>query len=151
MAIPFTIILGAITTAIDKLFPDANTAAEHKLKVLELQQAGAFKELEAQLERDLAQIALNTEEAKSTSIFKSGWRPFIGWTCGFGLAYQFLFRPIVSYMVSVSGYAFGADMAIFPIMPELDIETLMTLLFGMLGLGVYRTYERVSGKVASSE
>lgn len=28
---------------------------------------------------DLAQIGVNLEEAKSESLWKSGWRPFAGW------------------------------------------------------------------------
>jgi hypothetical protein len=30
--------------------------------------------------------------------------------------------------------------------PGLEMDTLMTLLFGMLGLGAYRTAERIRGK-----
>ncbi len=33
----------------------------------------------------LAQIELNKIEAGHRSIFVAGWRPFIGWVCGFAL------------------------------------------------------------------
>ena len=141
--IPF---LGIAEKVIDKLFPSPEAKAKAKLKLMELDQAGAFKEAEVQLERDLEQIKLNAVEAASSSVFKSGWRPFIGWTCGGGLFYQFLFRPISEYSLKVSAWFMEKDLTSFPIPPALDIDTLLTLLFGMLGLGVYRTYEKVKGK-----
>ena len=33
----------------------------------------------------LAQIEVNKAEASSGSLFKGGWRPFVGWICGFAL------------------------------------------------------------------
>src|SRR6185295_18246712 len=62
--------LGGITTVIDdilKMFPNAEqrAAAEAKIQDLVAQVAAA-------------QSATNTEEAKSSSLFVAGWRPFIG-------------------------------------------------------------------------
>lgn len=147
MAIPVAPFITAGLALIEKLFPDPKVAAEHKLKVLELEQNGEFRELEAQLQRDLAQIDLNKAEAQSTSVFKGGWRPMVGWICAAGLGYQFVFAPLVGWAVSIYAFSRGVDLTNFPTPPTLDVGTLMTLLFGMLGLGVYRTYERVNGKV----
>lgn len=61
-------IINLGTTIIDKLFPDKAKADEAKLKLLELQQAGELKELEAK-----AQI-VNTEAA-STHWLAANWRP----------------------------------------------------------------------------
>jgi hypothetical protein len=44
-------ILKLVTELIDKLWPDADAADEAKLKLIELQQAGAFKDIEAWLEQ----------------------------------------------------------------------------------------------------
>lgn len=90
----------------------------------------------------LAQIEVNKVEAQHKSVFVAGWRPFIGWTCGVALAYNFVVRPLG---MSVAFYA-GVDLTDAP---ELDITELMTVLGGMLGLAGYRTYEKAKG-VASS-
>lgn len=122
---------------IEKLFPDPQKAAEAKLKMFELQQAGEFKQLEADVQLALAQIDVNKEEAKG-DLFRAGWRPFIGWVCGGALAYQFILRPILPWLSINLGFE-------VTLMPALETETLMTLLFGMLGLGAYRSYEKVNG------
>lgn len=122
---------------IEKIFPDPQKAAEAKLKMFELQQAGEFKQLEADVQLALAQIDVNKEEAKG-DLFRAGWRPFIGWVCGGALAYQFIFRPILPWLSVNLGFE-------VTMMPTLETETLMTLLFGMLGLGAYRSYEKVNG------
>lgn len=114
---------------IDKFFPDKEAADKAKLSLLEMQQKGELKELEVLSASDAGQVSINVEEAKSDDLFKSGWRPFIGWMCGAGLGYQFLFYPVA--------------IAWIPKIQQLDMGTLVTLLFGMLGLGAYRTMEKM--------
>jgi hypothetical protein len=46
---------------------------------------------------DIAQIQVNKEEAKSSSLFVSGWRPAVGWIGAAALAYQFLLYPILGW------------------------------------------------------
>jgi hypothetical protein len=75
-----------VNKALDLIFPDPKVAMEHKIAVLKLDQDGAFKELDADLQLALAQIAVNNEEAKSDSLLKSGWRPMVGWVCVAGAA-----------------------------------------------------------------
>lgn len=134
--------LGAIFTMggkiIDKIWPDKVEAEKAKLKLFELTQAGEFKELEAELEKARLQVGVNTAEANSGSNFRGGWRPFIGWVCGMGLLYAVLLQPIITGLVQ----ALVPGKVTF-IMPVVDVAALMTLLFGMLGLGGYRTYEKV--------
>lgn len=86
-------------------------------------------------EVDKAQAGVNTEEAKSTSIFKSGWRPTVGWICTFALAYHYILMPFIIFII-------GLFMTDLPKAPELDIGELLTLLFGLLGLGTLRTVEK---------
>lgn len=123
---------------IDKWFPSQAEKDKAKLDLLQMQQAGEFKWLEALNKSDEGQVSINVEEAKSDSLFKSGWRPYIGWVCGGGLSYQLLIHPIGSW---VAGNCCG-----WQPMPSLEMDTLMALLFGLLGLGAYRTYEKVKGK-----
>ena len=84
------------------------------------------------------QIEINKEEAKSRNIFIAGWRPFVGWTCGLALFWHFLGLPVTLF---VTGW-FNLQ---HPPLPEFDIQSLMTVLLGMLGLGGMRTFEKFKG------
>ena len=128
-------------TIIDKVWPDKVEAEKVKLKLFEMVQAGEFKELEAELERARMQVGVNTAEAQSGSNFRGGWRPFIGWICGLGLAYAVLLQPLITGVVQAT----VPNMQGF-VMPDVQTDALMALLFGMLGLGGYRTYEKVVKK-----
>lgn len=119
---------------IDKLFPDPEQKAKAHMELLKLQQDGEFKMFDVLSQSDKNQSDVNLEEARSESLFKSGWRPAIGWVCVGGLAYQVVFRPLLTW---VAHNAWGWDAP-----PSLEMDSLMTLLFGMLGLGAYRTYEK---------
>lgn len=121
----------------DRVWPDPEKKAAAQMELLKMNQEGDFKQLEADLQLSLAQIDVNKVEAGSESIFKSGWRPYIGWVCGGGLSYQFIVRPILGWVVG--------NLLHWAPPPSLEMETLMTLLFGMLGLGAYRSFEKVKG------
>ena len=97
----------------------------------------------AQLETEIPrlQIQVDLAEAQHPSIFVSGWRPFVGWTCGGGLAYQYMFAPIANGLLVY----FGQPTAFV----GLDLATLMPLLLGMLGLATVRTVEKMKGKARS--
>jgi hypothetical protein len=82
-----------------------------------------------------AQIEVNKVEANSNSLFVSGWRPFVGWTCGVALCYHFVLQPFLTFVL----YSFGHQI----ILPTFDMGTLTTILMGMLGLGGLRSYEKV--------
>ena len=95
------------------------------------------KEEKAQLIQEInkAQIAVNKVEANSNSLFVSGWRPFVGWTCGVALCYHFVLQPFLTFVL----YSFGQQITL----PTFDMGTLTTILMGMLGLGGLRSYEKV--------
>ena len=137
----FGAAFGLVGKVIDKIFPDKEAADKAKLELLKMQQAGEFKELEAELEKARMQVDVNTAEAQSGSNFRGGWRPFIGWICGLGLAYAVLLQPLITGVVQAT----VPNMQGF-VMPDVQTDALMALLFGMLGLGGYRTYEKVVKK-----
>jgi hypothetical protein len=139
VAFPLVPILSAVAPIIERLFPDPKAAAEAKLRLFELEQAGELKHLEANLQVALAQVALNTEEAKSPSLFKSGWRPAVGWLCVSGFAYVTVVRPLFPWVLTVAGLD-------APPLPAIDTAEIMAILMGMLGLGGMRSFERVKGK-----
>lgn len=131
------VILGPIFKVIDKIIPDPAAKAQMQLDILKLQQAGEFKEIDAQLQVALAQAQTNTTEAASNDPFVSRWRPFIGWICGAGFAVEFVIGPLGAWLAAMLGHPIAP--------PKLDVEPLVTMLAGMLGLGSLRTYEKVKG------
>lgn len=127
-------ILGSV---LDKIIP--NTAERERAKA---EIALKLAENETELVKlfaaqDQGQIEINKEEAKSSSLFVSGWRPFVGWTCGIGCAWAFILKPVLDWGVTVAGYATK--------LPELQTGELMSLLLGLLGMGTLRTYEKFKG------
>ena len=86
------------------------------------------------------QMAVNQEEAKSTSVFVSGGRPFIVWVCGMAFAWNWIGLPIAKL---VSAYL-DHPLAISPA----DMSEMMPVLLGLLGLGGLRTFEKVRGVAA---
>ena len=86
---------------------------------------------------DKAQTDVNAVEAANANVFVSGWRPFIGWTCGLALAYQYVVSPLVYWAALNAGFLIEAP-------PALD-ATLWQLVSAMLGLGGLRTFEKIKG------
>lgn len=136
LAIPAILDIGG--RLIERLFPDPKKADEAKLELLKMQQNGELAQLASDTELAKGQLAVNAAEAASGNTFASSWRPFIGWTCGGGLFYQVLARPLLGWIAqNLWGWSEP---------PSLEMDTLMTLLFGMLGLSGYRTLEKLKGK-----
>lgn len=127
---PISAALDLGNTLIQRIFPDPAQANAAKLELMKLQQNGELQQITGQLD-------INKEEAKSSSVFVSGWRPAIGWICALALAYQYLFRPIAIWIAALCGHN-------LPPMPGLD-DNLWQLLLGMLGLGGLRTFEKIQG------
>ncbi len=125
---PITAALSIGSQIIDRLWPDPVQRDAAKLKLLELQQSGELQKISGQL-------AVNLAEAKNANWIVAGWRPYIGWICGTGLAIQFVAAPLADWATAL----FHHPVAV----PPLDLGTLMTLLLGMLGLGGMRTAEKL--------
>lgn len=123
---------------IERFFPDPAQKAAAQMELLKMQQTGELASLAATTDLAKAQLAVNEKEAQSSSLFVSGWRPAIGWVCALALAYQFILRPLGVFVAASAGHP-------IPTPPGLD-DTLWQLLFGMLGLGSLRTFEKVKGK-----
>jgi hypothetical protein len=90
------------------------------------------------------QLRINEVEAASSSLFKGGWRPAVGWTCVLALLYTFLIRPLLPWGVTVITSLTNSHFVI-PELPVLDMGSVIALLGGMLGLGGFRTFEKVKG------
>lgn len=112
-----------VDSVIKRVWPDENERAQ-------LEQTGELARLRAAMSIVAGQLEINKKEAEHPSIFVAGWRPFLGWVCGFGLAYNIIVVPFLSIWLT---------------MPEIDDSLLWQTLTGMLGLGAFRTYEKTKG------
>jgi len=99
-------------------------------KQAEIQQ----KIMEIELAASRAQTKINELEAGNANLFVSGWRPFIGWMGGFALGYAAILEPLMSWVARFYGYAGN--------FPVLDTTITMQVLFGILGLGAFRSFDK---------
>lgn len=132
-------LIPLIGKVLDVVIPDPEKAAEAKLRTLELAQRGELAVLDADMKLALAQIEVNKAEAESDDPYKSRWRPSVGWVCVFALGYNFLLQPLLPWIVALFGVS-------VPPLPAIDNEALMGILIPLLGIGGFRTYEKVKGK-----
>lgn len=125
----FLSVFDAVTPVVDKILSYIPDPA---------QKLAAQQQLMASLQAwDAQQTAIDTAEASNSSIFVSGWRPFIGWVCGAAFAYHFILQPLLAFIIDNAGGNVK--------LPDFDMQELTTVLMGMLGLGGLRTYEKVQG------
>ena len=118
-----------------KLDPTMKAQLEQQITLANIDMEKA--ELAANVAQLQGQLAVDQEEAKSQSIFVAGWRPFVGWVCGTALAYAYVIQPLLSFTLS----AFHHPVTL----PDLNLDTMSTILLGMLGLAGARTVEKVMG------
>ena len=124
-------LIGPISGLLDKFIEDKDTKAKLAHEVATMAQKHAHELAQGQLE-------VNKAEAAHRSIWVAGWRPFIGWCCGVALAWHFVLAPMTLFVCS-------AFEVYVPDLPVFDMDSLMTVLLGMLGLGGLRTVEKMKG------
>ena len=124
-------LIGPVTGLLDKFIEDKDQKAKLAHDLATMAERHAQELAKGQLE-------INAAEAKHRSIFVAGWRPFIGWTCGIALAWHFVVAPLVIFIAGYTGYT-------LPELSAFDMDSLMTVLLGMLGLGGLRTFEKAKG------
>jgi len=120
--------IGAVSdlvgSVVSRIWPDKSEQEKQQL-------AAAVMMIQSQLD-------INKVEAAHPSIFVSGWRPFIGWVCGAGCAWNWVLLPVAKVLLPMAGYVVAVAPA--------DLSEMMPLLFGLLGLGTLRTVEKLNGK-----
>ena len=126
-------VIDAVGKIIDRVIPDKAAAEKAKLEFAAVQQSQEFQ-------LALEQVKVNLQEAAHPSIFVSGWRPACGWVGASGLAYAAILEPLARFVANLAGYT-GA-------FPVLDTTFTMQLLFALLGLGGFRSIEKVKGVAA---
>jgi hypothetical protein len=118
---------------------EKNTA---RMKMMELADKGDARALEAEVQLLLGQIEVNKIEAQSSSLWKGGWRPAVGWSCAVAFAYTYVLQPFFVLILVALDVGFDPNE-----LPALDTTAMMPVLLGMLGLAGYRTYERKEGVI----
>lgn len=127
-------LVGPVASILSKTIEDKDEANRLAFEIDSLAERQAH-------EISKEQTAVNKEEAGHRSIFVAGWRPFIGWTCGFALFWHYILSNVILF-----GYALYGVLP--PVLPSFDMQHLMTVLLGILGLGSMRTYEKLKGKAS---
>ena len=118
-------LIGPVTGLLDKFVEDKDQKARLAHDIATMAEKHAH-------EAAMAQVEVNKAEAGHRSIF------VIGWICGVALAYHFIFAPLIVFGATWAG-------ATIPDLPVFDMDSLMTVLLGMLGLGGMRSFEKAKG------
>jgi len=134
-------VAAPIIAIINKVVPDKAAAAAAVAQLNQMQVQGALQDELLQLQAVTSnQTDVNKVEAASASMFVAGWRPFVGWVCGTGLAMSAIVGPIFTWATALCGHPTP-----FPIPND---PLLQSTLVGMLGLGhITRTVEKIKGVV----
>lgn len=113
-------LLAAAADIVGRFIPDPQKKAEAQIEVMKLQMAP-----------DMAQLDINKVEAASENVFVSGWRPALAWLCIVGLAFPYIIGPLMGIWLPEAH------------MPKFPIEHLENLIYALLGLGAFRTVEKI--------
>lgn len=130
-------VLGLGGQLLDRLYPDPTERARAEMELAKLQQDGALRSVEMELQRELAQAAVNQAEASNPNPLVSGWRPAVGWIGVLTLGYQYIIRPLVPWLLNVAGHP-------APELPTLD-DGMFELIAVMLGMGGLRSFDKLKG------
>lgn len=123
-------ILPIAETVLDRVIPDKNAKAN---AMIEMEKAL----VDAHTKGMLAQIDVNKVEAAHRSIFVAGWRPCIGWVGAISIAWHFILQPITIFFLGVFDLPYD--------LPAFDMDAMLTIIMGMLGIGGMRSFEKFKG------
>jgi len=119
-------IVGQITTEVGKHIP----IPIDQTKKLELENSLEQLLISKQAELDLAQAEVNKAELQKEGWFYNGWRPAVAWVCVLTLAVHWVVLPWLQMFVKNLKT------------PELDLDALLAIMLGLLGLGTQRMLEK---------
>ena len=122
-------LIGPVSALLDKAIPDRDLKEKLAHEIATMAERQAHETVQAQLD-------INKAEASHPSLFVSGWRPAVGWVCVFGMAGNFIITPLTNMVLELAGSSV--------VVPMIDMEMLLPVLLGMLGLGAMRTVEKIN-------
>jgi hypothetical protein len=120
-------LVAPVSGLLDKFIEDKDQRAllAHEIATLAEKQAQ---------EQITGQIKTNQIEAAHQSMFVAGWRPAVGWVCALAMLLNFILIPFINLGMDLAGLDIRLDL--------IEMETMMPVLLGMLGLGGMRSYEK---------
>ena len=118
---------------VGRFFPDKTEQEKAQMSLI-------LTTMQNQMAMNQGQMDINKMEAANPSLFVSGWRPFVGWTCGAACAWNWVGLPVVGFIAA----AFHHPVQVAPA----DLTQMLPLLLGLLGMGALRTYEKTQGVAA---
>lgn len=121
------ILVGPISALLSRVIPDKSERDRLAHEISTMAEVQAHQQI-------MAQVEVNKVEAAHRSLYVAGWRPFIGWSCGIAMAFNYIGVPVIE----TGSVLYGTPLSIDP----LDLEVMMPVLLGMLGLGGMRSYEK---------
>ena len=124
-------LVGPVAGLLDKFIEDKDQKAELAHEIATMAERHAH-------EASMGQIEINKAEASHRSVFVAGWRPFLGWGLTAAMIWHFVIAPMVIFVFAYLGVE-------PPVLPDFDMNSLLTVLMGMLGLGGLRTFEKTKG------
>lgn len=127
---PLTAILNIANTVLDRIIPDKTQAAAAKASLLEMTVRG-------EMDNAVAQLQVNQAEASNQSVFVAGWRPWVGWVCGMAFAYTYVLQPFLNFFAALFKHPVN--------LPPVNLDGMMPVLLGMLGLGALRSWDKSNG------
>jgi Holin of 3TMs, for gene-transfer release len=122
------------TSILNRVVADPQAKLDAQMKLLEMEQQGDFKQIDAQLEMMKAQTDINLADAQSGKFWQAGARPAVLWTCALGFLYQVVLWPFLTY-ASVNFWHLQE-------FPTLNNDVLTTTMWALLGLGAYRSVDK---------
>lgn len=121
------LLVGPISALLSRVIPDKSERDRLAHEISTMAEVQAHQQI-------MAQVEVNKVEAAHKSLYVAGWRPFIGWSCGIAMAFNYIGVPVIE----TGSVLYGTPLSIDP----LDLEVMMPVLLGMLGLGGMRSYEK---------
>jgi hypothetical protein len=120
-------LVAPVSGLLDKFIEDKDQRAllAHEIATLAEKQAQ---------EQIVGQINTNQIEAAHQSMFVAGWRPAVGWVCALAMLLNFILIPFINLGMEFAGQDIRLDL--------IEMDTMMPVLLGMLGLGGMRSYEK---------
>ena len=120
-------LVAPVSGLLDKFIEDKDQRAllAHEIATLAEKQAQ---------EQIVGQIKTNQIEAAHQSMFVAGWRPAVGWVCALAMLLNFILIPFINLGMEFAGQDIRRDL--------IEMDTMMPVLLGMLGLGGMRSYEK---------
>ena len=152
-----TTLLDTLGKRIDDLF----TSDEERGDIATQQQKIALKQLVTQLKAQHTQLQINLQQTKHPSLFVAGARPAIIWIGAAGLAYEAIVRPLGTWLIlqTLDLNAIMGPQALQNATPQqvqaildfyalsgMNTELFLPIIFGVLGIGGFRTWEKINGK-----